>query len=475
MRELVEQICFAFKQKNYDLTIELFEEYLSYPENGIYPHLLALAIESYIQKSCYATAAQYIDAVKKFFPGYYNNKKLACLYAAARQFLDVKELIKDSGFTRGECFDIGKECFYSKQYDLAKELFERSISYTNEDHLNEFAREFLEKINNFEEIQKNKQLSYIDLQVQGKTLEKGHIVYVEYLSDRYEENRNNTDPKKEKRPYMIWEFIDNHIYAFPLAKAKSKDKYVLFSQNYPDCDFDRAIKDKLVVFDEHQITRIVGKVNQKDYEGLVHSLYTSLCYIQSELSDSMKFFSLHYKKQMNVTKGDVIAIVDKKNRSKRLYFVIKEDKDSYKLIEVSTKDYKNYQIIGKIATTVPKESNILYKKTLAPNDVKQVFEDIEQLPYDIDILGHIINYMGRKLQVMLEREDHYICINKSFFGKLFPSSYIEIIPKLDTIMIDTKVDKDDYKKELTIFLEYLKQHQKIYSQKYDDYTRKLEK
>lgn len=477
MRELLDQIEASFKVDDYKKTKEKIEEYFAIPGVGIYPHLLQIYIICLIRIGLVYTASDYIGLTNKLFPGYFNPAKLATLYSACHQTDIVRDIIDNNFFTRGELFTIAKECFYNAQYKLARKLFEKCLVDYKIDHITKGVQEFLQRIDEYEKVSATVWTNYADFKDKGNILEPGHIVYVRELSNKFELNRNNEDPKKDKRPYMVWQITEDCIYAFPLAKAKpGMDRYVLFHQHYPDCDFDRAIKDRLVVFEEKDIMRVVGKVNAKDYRILLDNMYSLICFRNNMPKTDIAYFMEEQKAKMNIGVNDVIALFDNEIRQKRLYFIISIDEKNkkYHTIEVVLSGDKSFKVVGNQTKEIKQKANILYKLNLSTEQITDIKTNIPANFIGENVIGNIVNYQGRKLQIMLDRKDYYLCFDRTIKG-VVNYFQIEFIPKNVSLEIIEYIDNEEYEKDLRQLYELLKTYNRQIHQKEKMFTRSLKK
>ena len=266
-KEFIERIKESYKQKEYSRTLEYLEQYLKIKKFGFYDELFDIYINCQINLGYFENAGKNVNLMNKVFSKFYSEYDLITKYIICGMMDKAKELISNNKLCILDYYYIAKTCFLWGYHEEAKELFNHFLTISNDPHRNKSVKDYLRKIKLYEN---NKNVfvetDYLNFKKNGNKLEPGHIIYTEKLLDIYKENISSTDPKKEKRPYMIWKIVNDKIYAFPVSSKIYKDSFnILRTKYYPNYTYDRKVKENLVCIEDKDVIKIIDKVNKKDY------------------------------------------------------------------------------------------------------------------------------------------------------------------------------------------------------------------
>lgn len=455
-KEIVQKIIDNYKKKNYKLVLKYFDEYSENERTHIDAKLLDIYIDCQINLGMFDNAYKNTQLMKNLFPESYCN--LITKYIKLGKIKEAINILSTSKLLSTEYYYIAKICFLWEIYDLSESLFKHFLSVSNNSSKKEMTHEYLRKIRQYKH---NKYIfhetDYQHFKLNGKTLEPGHIIYAKKLSYAYTENRVNTDPKKEVRPYMIWKIIGNKIYAFAVSSQIDDNSYVLYYQKYPNYTYDRKVKHNLVCIEEKDVEKIMDKVTDTDYKNIIHNLYYNISFMHNFPKQSAKFFMGMMIKDMNIKQHNIISINDFDSKSKKLYFVIEIDnkKQKYKAIQVKRKDNDNFELENDKLESINMSTPVISVLDIEKNQINNLLSQMPNNFVNKSMLGSIVEFNSKKLEIMLEEDDCYICLDKTCN---YSSSYIvlEFIKKDIPLFIIDKVDEETYKRQLYDFITYLK-------------------
>jgi len=466
-KEFVEKIRESYEQKNYNLTLEYLEQYLKIKTFGFYDELLDIYIKCQINLGYFESAGKNLNLMKKMFRNFYSKYDLITKYIICGNIDKAKILISSNKLVPLDYYYIAKTYFLWGYHNEAKKLFNHFLFFSNEPYRNESAKNYLRKIELYEN---NKNVfvetDYLNFKRKGHRLETGHIIYTEKLLDIYKENITSTDPKKEKRPYMIWKIVDNKIYAFPVSSKIYKNSFnILRTKNYPNYTYDRKVKENLVCIEEKDVIRIMDKVSKKDYDTIIKNIYIKLCHVQNKPKPSAQFFISEMVKDLKINRNDVIVVMD--YNVKKTYFVIDIDqkKHKYKTIEVKINDDKSINVISPKLQTISMDAHILDNVKLEKKQINKLLKQVPDNYRGLKMTGSVIEYNSQKLEIMLEEENCYVCIDKTFNSH--PSFIqIEFIRKDIPLFPIERVPFNIYEKQLEYLRDYIvRNHNEIKDRK----------
>lgn len=458
--DLIQRIITKYKDADYDVSLEYLEQYLSSKDAYVYDTLLSVYINCQIRLGLLDDAVKNLEILKKLYPKY-SEYKLILKYIECGLMEKATELISNSDLSCEQHYKIAKKFFYYGNYDKAEKMFSFVVLNSDDDSMCENAQGFVDKIN----LYKNdssvfRDVSYAYFMENGNTLCPGHIVYAKKLRLSYKENLDNTDDKKDKRPYMIWRIDGDKIYAFPVVKAAEDTKnYVLYQQNYGNCDFDRAIKDNLVCINKSDLERVKDKVSDEDFERIVRNLYYSICFSGQWQKQSIKLFMDDMIKKFNVNTNDIISvpsISDDSDVKLDYYFIldINQDKQKYSVIRMEKNEEDSFEIMDKMLTTINMNNPIVKIIRLDDNEKNKLLKQIPDNLKKEDLVGTIVEYDSKKIELMIEEENYYLGIDRTFkcSSSYFP---VEFVKKDVPLYILSRVSQDDYNDHLNTLIQHL--------------------
>lgn len=458
--KFIQRIKKSYEKKDYRTTLQYLDEYFGAKNFGIYDELLDIYINCQINLGMLENASKNINLMKNLFPNFYTKSDLIIKYIVCRKTNEAKKMLPKIHYAL-DYYYIAKKCFLWGLYAEAEQLFTHFLSISYDPFKKQSTKEYLRKIKQYR-INPNvfHETDYLHFKLSGQKLEPGHIIYTEKLLDIYKENVSNTDSKKENRPYMIWKVIDDKIYAFPVSsKADNQSTYILYHQKYPNYTYDREIKSNLVCIEEKDVERLMDKVTDEDYNTIIHNLYHLISLMHDIPKQSTKFFMDTMTKELGIKKHDVISINDFNSKSKKLYFIIDIDnkKKKYKVVEIKFKDKETTELVDGQLKNINMSTPILYTVNLDEQQKSRLINKIPNNYMDTKMIGTIVDYNSKKLEIMIEEDNYYICLDKTFNCS---ASYIaiELIKKDIPLFIVERVDKDSYKRQLETLKAYLKKN-----------------
>lgn len=389
--ELKKLIDINFNNRDYCKTITFLEQYLETENVGIFDWLLDIYIQCQIKLGYNESASKNIDLMNKLFPYNYDETKTAVRYVECGDMEKFNNHMLDRHLLDEDYYVIAKTCFYNDQHQIAKELFNKFISSSENNLLTKSAKEYVRKI----EAYKNDPTAFIEtkytnFKLKGQNLLPGHVIYIKRLRKNYEINKYSTDPQPEFRPYMVWRVIDQKIYAFPLtSKIKEGNQYAIYHQNYHSYAFDRTIKDTLVCIHENDIQKVIDKITEQDYNILTQNLYRLGC-LYPESSKSIRLFMDTLLKEIDVKIGHIILISDFENKIIRHFFVLDIDKENkqYKTLEIEKLKNGYLKLIKNDLINIDMSTYVL--DSIQPNNEQTIMLK-QQLPSEFKIEETIDN------------------------------------------------------------------------------------
>ena len=401
----------CYYNNDYEEALELLDEYFELENVAITDKILDIYIECLINLGKIDNAKKYISLMIEIFPKYYNSYHLGIRYCQCKDIDKLREIINLDDLHGEDLYYLGKMCYYNQYYDEAIMLFNKFLLESKNKNLNNETREYLSKIRLFSN-QKNvfREESFLSFKLNNKNLEPGYVVHVDKV--RYREDID--DPKCDKRPYMIWKIDGDKIYCFPIASTINKEyEYILYSKNYPNIGFDRIVKDNLVCISCKDVTKVIDKINDNDYETVIQNIYKSIC-CSNERKKRNQLFINSILKGFNIDTYDILSIYDVILKKRRLYFIIDKDikNKKYKTIEIK---YNNgeFEIINYNINTIPFEEPVLNVIKLVQDIKNKLLEKIPINYKKVNMLGKVVQYDNHELEIMLEEDKYYLCLDRT--------------------------------------------------------------
>ena len=439
---MVEELKNAYFNKDYVLFLEVFEKYLSHGY-GVNPYLAIMYLHSLISLKYFDKA---YNLTKKYEEsGYLYDKELKRLYLRCYKPEDVVRI----PINKGEVISY----FYTiAAYILMGNIEEAKILIEEASQLEEGYKvsAFRKKIYNYEYRNAFLETEYNYFIDNGNELEERHIVY---LKDAPLFNYNiMNDEKAFNRPYMIWKIEGDRLHLFPLT-SKCKDYfYKLYSQKYPNSEYDRGIKPNSCITTKDNVLSVADKVLEDDYNSILYNMYYSIYFAslngKTEFKYSNKTFINSFMKE--VEKYDILEYID--NDDRKFYYVLDCLTNKYKVVEVNFREKK---VIGAKEKTIYKDK-LIYKVFKISAEEKNIFnQQIYSLhktngKLNKKLEGKIVTIGYFNYIIVGEKEDYCLCINE-----LYSESYAEpiVIHKDEIDCIIGEIDLDT-KKNIKNILDY---------------------
>jgi len=381
--ELIGQMYAKAKNHKFDLVVSFFHDYLKTPNSGIYDELLEVYTEALIKLGRLDDAKQMIKTTQSLFPLYYDKRKLALRYIACDMEQEFKGLLETNRFEGKDYYVFGKRCFYNGQYYMAKILFDMANKYdlSSRKKIQEYNR-IIKAYENNEHV--FRALSYYKFKYLGYELEPGHVIRASVIRNKYNCNKDNDDPMKNERPYLIWKIIDDRIYAFPLtAKLRGDyhDGHVLTSSKYQNYPFDRRLKDKLVCIKERDIEFVDDRIDDEDFKLAIEGMYTICAFNHSTPRNQVRRFMTVMAQEIGVEVNDIITVNE--DEEKKLYWVLDKDDENkvYEVLKVEKDDCGDVQLCSSQSVEISTTSNIVDVHRLTFYQKEPLFEQIKNTPY----------------------------------------------------------------------------------------------
>lgn len=381
---LISTIITKYENNDFVGVIDAFNEYIYLSEEtGIYGGLYDFYIHSLIRLGLLEEARKNIRSMENLFPHHYTPLDLAYRYINADMHEELEDLLQKEKFTAKECYLLGKNCFYQRNYLLAKKLFK--IALNSAEVLSNNPKTYLSKI---EKCENNsdvfKPIKYNYFKYTGETLKPGHIIRVNKIREKYKHNKNNTDNLKLTRPYLVWKIEDDRIYVFPLSsklKHDFRDGHILLQENYPTSDYDRKLQDKILCIKEWDVELVDDKLTEEDFRKAIDAMYTIFCYNQSLDRNKIRIFIKAMIKEKGLHYKDIIEIDN--YDYKQYYFIISTDEENriYKGLEVTKNDSNEFNLVSEEVIDINPESNVTDVIKLTKNQNHNLYNQINNTTY----------------------------------------------------------------------------------------------
>lgn len=472
--EFMEELKRYYNENRFERVLQEIEKYLKSKDHGVFDYLLSIYIESLIKLGRLEDAYKNVELMREYFPTYYSDYDLAIKYSECGKKEKLEEILSNGKISDHSYYYLARNCFYNGHYDKALELFNLYLKGSEVEEMKvKKVNEFIRKLKLYKE---NKdvfrEMSYSYFKSIGNKLEPGYVIYVDRLRNEFKENYFNTDPKSEIRPYMIWKIIDGKVYAFSLStKIRNTRKGILKKEDYPVRNFDRVARSDMVCLRESDVNSVIDKISYEDYEEIIGNIYRSVSMQKDVPKKSVQFFIKTITSEISVSKNNVLVIKDLEKNKKRFYYVVELDynKKKYKVIELDPTN-EGFKVLNKKLSSLSMKTPILSVIELSNGQINNIESQIPDNFKDCDMLGCIIEYQSRRLEIIMEKEDFYICIDKTLF---YSPTYIDIefIRKDVPLTIVDRVDDDTYEGQYFTLKHYLEKNSNVYSRKRDSFLR----
>lgn len=475
--EIIDNIFNSYFDKNYFKTFNLIEEYLCKKNLGIYENLLEIYIDCQIHLGYYEEASKNLLIMGKMFPNYFSDYDMAKLYAKCNDIEKLKQILYSNNFSSREYNNIAVICYFNHNYKIAYEIYNYIISLNNDSNEVERSNDYIKKIKIY---QNNphvfKPSFYSFFKKKGNKLEPGHIVYIEKIRDKYIENQLNTDPKIERRPYMIWRIIDNKIYALAIStQIKNNRAGIISKKNHLGYNIDRVVKDRLVCIEEQDIREVIDKVETKEYNEIIKGIYSSICLNHDQSKKNTNIFMKTLLSELKINIYDIIIVPDFKTNTKKFYLILEYDKNKhkYKTIELNKINYNCFDIASNQCITISEKVSILNTITLPKEKLNELLIKIPDNFKGTNMLGKVVEYNSKKLEIMIEEKEYYICLDITLnYSPSFIN--IEFISKDIPLKIINEIENSRYQQQLVDLKHYITTNCSNYGKKKHSFKKKYD-
>jgi hypothetical protein len=157
---------------------------------------------------------------------------------------------------------------------------------------------------------------------------------------------------------------------------------------------------------------------------------------------------------MNIEIDNVIIVFDAEKRMKRYYFIIEnfETSSNYKVVEVF-RNGDDYDLAG-IPMYLDKNTCVSKKIILDSDKIKKILNLLCSENQLKTLLGQKICYNGRILEVVLDKGDRYLCVDRTS-DSAANNIIVEFIPKNVKATIVGSMSQDKYHQTLNDLYLYL--------------------
>lgn len=453
-----------FDKYNYEENLKKLETYLENKDNVLTEGFLLKYIFTLIEMGYFEKANYYIDLTNEKFPEFFQNKKLINLYIQCHNLDKAHEMIIKENFSDKDYFILAKQFFRVGYYEEAEHYF----NIIEDNTLMNKSIYYLNKIMNYKENNKHIRINYNHFKY-NHNLKPGHIVYVRKVDDwKYQAK----DKKSAVRPYLIWDIVDDQIYAFPVStrikinpKTGQYYNYILYTQKYQNFSSDRAVKQNVVTFKEKNIEEVTELVDQDDFENILRRNYALSCTCTKTEQKEVESFRKFYKRRMHISPNDIIITYSKEDRHKNDYFVLKVDNENqcYEVIELIKSD-NDYEILNPNPKKLKFKSNIMYNIKLTDQEIfniREKYNNCEKEPQS----GDIILFENSKYLILNTDEENYMCIDRIGNQTINFSFDLKIINKKSDIQKIDTISKYELDAERRKFKEYRKKDYSNYQKR----------
>ena len=426
----------AYREKDYNLFLELFNKYLE-KGYGVDIPLLNTYIITLTKMRKYDEASRILKkAENEFIKAGLTNTVLNA-YIRCFKLEEAERVISENGIDNLDQLLLIDLYLLEGKIEEAK--LETKIIRKN-NILDEKQKERLNKyektIYNYEYKNALIETEYSHFLKNGNELEVGHIVF---LKEKPEiDYRASQDARAINRSYMIWKIDGEKLYLFPVSGV-CKEGYKLYHQKYPNSIGDRVIKNNSCTTYKNNVLSVKDKVLNEDLKLILRTIYDSLYFGYKQYQSINKEFINYYLKKPE--SYDVVELAQRGITTHRFYLVLEKTKEGIKTIEI---DFLNKKIIGLNKEIIPNDKmlyNVIEIDKMYKDMFKNQMEEIEKN----NLIGKKTTINGEKLIIIDESDEHYFCINR-----IYSQSFIipVVVEKEKVETIEDSVSKEE--------LEYIK-------------------
>ena len=360
--------------RQYKKIVKKFNQYVSLEKVGITPFILDKYIEALINTNEIEEAYKSLKILVRFFPKYYDERKLGEIYIKCNALNDLEELCKNLK-NKNNYYNFAKACLYWNHLNESKILFYKYILYSNDNVKIKYSIKYIDRINKSENENIFLPVSYVYFRNNGNDIKPGHIIYV-YKSFNYNEKTPDYIPVyKDPKPYLVWKIEGNKVYGFPITKnIYNMLTYIIKKEKYSSFLYDERIKDELTIINKKDIEKVTELISEDDFNKSLKSVHQLICITQDEKN---KYFNDERVKDFNISKGNIIQLYDKENMKFKSFYII-EDNDNY-FYKCLLIDGGNYKILSDEYVYIKKDDYIKECYKLKEDKIDNIESQIKKI------------------------------------------------------------------------------------------------
>lgn len=335
----VEKMNKAFVNFDYTTAYKYLKKYLDDKNNGVYDYLIGIAIDCEIAFGRFDEALKNIEIINRVWPDFYDSKQLSDRYIRCFRPDLSEEIMNNNNLTVKEYYFLAQNYMIHGYTELAEKWLNYYVDNYDDSSLRKKAIDFLYMIEDYKDGIGFLPTTYSYLEKDGKSLEPGHVFYVNSINDKNCEN-------KTRIPYMIWKIVSNDIYAFPVHELKERSDYdyCIGKNKYPHIGFDRVISEPMIHIKKYNVEKVIDKIDEFDYTRALKQIYDRTCRYKNEKYD---YFFKIMNQELNINNGEVLFMYDNENKKENYYYILNVDEENNNIECLRLiKDNLDYKIVG---------------------------------------------------------------------------------------------------------------------------------
>ena len=316
-----------FKNKEYELTLESIDKYLSQPNARLTDDIMLKGIYSLIFIGEIDKAYEKVNEMAMNFPKSLSGYKIASLYIQCGKLDEANNILQFVNLNKYQAFSIAKQFYFYGLYNEAKKYFYLAKQIDNKDEeLMSDCNFFIGRIKSHKQNERFIAIKYNNFKLYQK-INPGHIVLA----------KNSTENCFHKRGiYLIWKDTPGNLLSFPLSSRideeyrTREESFIIGSNKYPQLKDDKRIKNISIPINEDDIDRIIGKLSIDDYNTALSNIYKKFAFVATEEqrirnSEFIKFFR---ERVIKIKPDDIILVVNHETNLLDHYRVLDYEEDS---------------------------------------------------------------------------------------------------------------------------------------------------
>ena len=349
----------AYKEKNYNKFLELFDEYLK-EGLGVDIPIINTYIISLTKLRKYEEAARVLKIYEKEIIRDHAINAVLNSYIRCFKVEEAERITRDYNMENIDPLNLVNLYLLEGKIEEAK--LETKIirkNYKLDEAKKERLNKFEKIIYNYENKNGLIETEYNCFLKSGNELEEGHIVFLKKKPEVDE--RADHDTRALNRSYMIWRIEGEKLYLFPVSGV-CREGFRLFHQKYPNSIGDRVIKNNTCISYKENVLSVKDKVLEDDYKLVLRNVYDSLYFGQKQYQEMNEEFINWYVKKPE--RYDIIETAEKAILTHRFFFTLDVTDENIYAIEI---DYSKGIVIG--------DEVVIFKKDELFFDVIEINEN----------------------------------------------------------------------------------------------------